>query len=107
MPSHLTALDAIMEAGGFRLPTAEVGSVVILRRQNSSQIGYCIDLKPALKGGEIRSFYLEPEDIVYVPQTGITEVGQWIDQHINNLIPKTGLVVLSQSGNTTVGYDLR
>ena len=64
-------------------------------------------MKPALKGGEVRSFYLEPEDIIYVPQTRITEVGQWIDQHINNLIPKTGLVVLSQSGNTTVGYDLR
>jgi len=107
MPGHLTALDAIMEAGGFRLPTAEVGSVVILRRQESVQIGYCIDLKSALKGGEVHSFYLEPEDIVYVPQTRITEVGQWIDQHINNLIPKTGLVVLSQSGDTTVGYDLR
>jgi protein involved in polysaccharide export with SLBB domain len=107
MPGRMTALDAIMEAGGFRLPTAEVGSVVVVRRQDSVQSGYCIDLKPALKGGEIRPFFLEPEDIVYVPQTRITEVGQWIDQHINNLIPKTGLVVLTQSGDTTVGYDLR
>ena len=107
MPGQLTALDAIMEAGGFRLPSAEVGSVVILRRTDNAQYGYCIDLKPALKGGEIRSFYLEPQDVIYVPQTRITEIGQWIDQHINNLIPKTGFVVLTTTGNSTIGYDLR
>jgi protein involved in polysaccharide export with SLBB domain len=107
MPGQMTALNAIMEAGGFRLPTAEVGSVVILRRRDDTQEGYCVDLKPALKGGEIRPFYLEPEDVVYVPQTRITEIGQWIDQHINNILPKTGLVILNQSGGTTVGYDLR
>ena len=107
MPGTLTALDAIMEAGGFRLPTAEVGSVVILRHRDDVQYGYCIDLKPALRAGEIRPFYLEPEDTIYVPQTRITEIGQWMDQNINNLIPKTGIVVLTQTGNTTVGYDLR
>ncbi len=107
MPGQLTALDAIMEAGGFRLPTAEVGSVVILRRTDNTQYGYCIDLKTALRGGDIRPFYLEPQDVVYVPQTRITEVGQWIDQHINNLIPKTGFVVLTTTGDSTVGYDLR
>ena len=107
MPGQLTALDAIMEAGGFRLPTAEVGSVVILRHKDDTQYGYCIDLKPALKGGELRPFYLEPEDTVYVPQTRITQIDQWMDQHINNLIPRTGMVILSQQGDTTVGYSLR
>jgi len=107
MPGQLTALDAIMEAGGFRLPTAEVGSVVILRRTNDTQYGYCVDLKPALKGAEIRPFYLEPQDIIYVPQTRITEIGQWVDQHINNLLPKTGFVWLYYHDGTTVGYDLR
>jgi polysaccharide export outer membrane protein len=107
MPGTLTALDAIMEAGGFRLPTAEASSVVILRHRDDAQYGYCIDLKPALRGGEIRPFYLEPEDTIYVPQTRITELGQWLDQNINNMIPKTGIVILSAPGGTTVGYDLR
>lgn len=107
MPAQMTALDAIMEAGGFRLPTAEVGSVIVVRRQDDVRVGYCINLKPALKGGQTRPFYLEPEDIVYVPQTQITEIGQWVDQHINNVLPKVGLVVLANSGGTTVGYDLR
>lgn len=107
MPRPMTALDVIMESGGFQLPQAEVGNVLVIRHQNDHRYGYCIDLKPALKGGQIRPFYLEPEDIVYVPQTRITEIGQWVDQHINNLLPKTGLVVLSTSGSTTIGYDLR
>jgi polysaccharide export outer membrane protein len=107
MPGQLTALEAIMEAGGFMLPQAEVGSVVILRQRDDVRCGYCINLKPALKGGQVNPFYLEPQDVVYVPQTPITQIGQWIDQHINNIIPKTGFVVLTTSGNTTVGYDLR
>jgi polysaccharide export outer membrane protein len=107
MPRPMTALDAIMESGGFQLPQAEVGNVIIVRHENDQRYGYCIDLKPALRGGQVRPFYLEPEDIVYVPRTRITEIGQWVDQHINNLLPKTGLVVLSTSGNTTIGYDLR
>ncbi len=107
MPRPMTALDAIMESGGFQLPQAEVGNVIIIRHENDQRYGYCIDLKPALRGGPVRPFYLEPEDVVYVPRTRITEIGQWVDQHINNLLPKTGLVVLSTSGNTTIGYDLR
>jgi protein involved in polysaccharide export with SLBB domain len=107
MPGQLTALDAIMEAGGFQLPQAEVRNVIVIRHQNEHRYGYCIDLKPALKGGQVRPFYLEAQDVVYVPQTRITEIGQWVDQHINNLLPKTGLVVLTSTGETTIGYDLR
>jgi polysaccharide export outer membrane protein len=107
LPGQLTALSAIVEAGGFLLPYAEVGSVVILRRRGEVNYGYCINLKPALKGGEVRPFYLEPEDVVYVPQTQITQVGQWIEQHINNIIPKTGFVWLYTTGKSTFGYDLR
>jgi hypothetical protein len=60
-----------------------------------------------LRGGEIRPFYLEAQDIVYVPQTRITDIGQWVDQYINNLLPRTGFVVLTNTGGTTIGYDLR
>jgi protein involved in polysaccharide export with SLBB domain len=107
MPGQMTVLDAIMEAGGFRLPTAHVENVVILRRQDDVRYGYCVDLRPALRGGEVLPFDLQPEDVVYVPQTRITEIGQWIDQHINRIIPQTGLTVLTTTGDTIIGYDLR
>jgi polysaccharide export outer membrane protein len=107
MPGAMMALDAIMEAGGFRLPQAEVRNVIVIRYRNGHRYGYCLDLKAALRGGEIRPFYLEPQDIVYVPQTTITDIGQWVDQYINNLLPRTGFVVLTNTGDTTIGYDLR
>ena len=49
-------------------------------------------------------FYLEPNDIVYVPETTITKITRWIDQHINQIIP-LGITVGQQRGNTTVGID--
>jgi polysaccharide export outer membrane protein len=107
MPGSMTALDAIMEAGGFRLPQAEFRNVIVIRYQDDHRYGYCLDLKAALRGGEIRPFYLEAQDIVYVPQTRITDIGQWVDQYINNLLPRTGFVVLTNTGGTTIGYDLR
>jgi polysaccharide export outer membrane protein len=107
MPGSMMALDAIMEAGGFRLPQAEVKNVIVIRYRDDHRYGYCLDLKAALRGGEIRPFYLEPQDIVYVPQTRITDIGQWVDQYINNLLPRTGFVVLADTGDTTIGYDLR
>jgi protein involved in polysaccharide export with SLBB domain len=107
MPGPITALEAIMESGGFVLPQAQTDSVVIIRCREDRRYAYCIDLKPALKGAQTRAFYLEPQDVVYVPQTRITEVGQWVDQHINNVLPKTGLVVLTNTGGTTIGYSLR
>ena len=96
-----------MASGGFQLPQAQIGNIVVIRCRNEGRYGYCLDLRSALKGEEVRPFYLEPQDIVYVPQTRITEIGQWVDQHINNLLPKTGFVVLSDTGGTTLGYDLR
>jgi polysaccharide export outer membrane protein len=107
MPGSLTALDAIMEAGGFRLPQAEVKNVIVIRYRDDHRYGYCLDLKAALRGGELRPFYLEPQDIVYVPQTRITDIGQWVDQYINSLLPRTGFVMLTDVGGTTIGYDLR
>ncbi len=102
----------VVEVRSFYTPElnvsqAEVGNVIVTRHENDRRCGYCLDLKPALRGGPIRPFHLEPEDVVYVPRTRITEIGQWVDQHINNLLPKTGLAASSTSGNTTVGYDLR
>lgn len=64
----LTALEAIMEAGGFDNSRADLGDVHILRRENDVQNTYTINLKAVLKGDEKRPFFLKPSDIVYVPE---------------------------------------
>jgi len=87
----MDVLEAIMQAGGFNLREAELRNVVVIRHRNGQRYGFSVNVKPALAGDETQPFYLEPMDIVYVPRTEIAAVNQWIDQHINKIIPDTGL----------------
>ncbi len=87
-PGSLTALEAIGQAGGFNTATANVNSVVIIRNRDGKQYGTVVNLKKALSGQETDPFYLRPGDTVYVPQTRIAELNQWVDQHINRMLPR-------------------
>jgi len=88
MPAETDVLEAIMQAGGFLLPEAEVRNVIVIRYRDGQRYAFSVNLAPALKGGGTQPFYLQPQDIVYVPRTKITKVDQWVDQHINMLIPR-------------------
>ncbi len=68
MERPLTALDAIMEAGGFDPNRAKPGAVTVLRLENGRQQHYDLDLKRALQGKEPTPFYLKPFDIIHVPE---------------------------------------
>jgi protein involved in polysaccharide export with SLBB domain len=103
MPGRMTLLEAIMKAGGFNLQEAEVQNVVVIRHRNRHRYGHSVNLKPTLKGDYTQPFYLEPKDIVYVPRTTIAKVDQWIDQHINKIIPDTGFHFSRVTGNTIIG----
>lgn len=107
MPGPMTLLEAIIQAGGLDLTQAEVRNVIVIRHEGDRRYGYAVDLKPALQGSESRPFYLRPKDIVYVPQTKIARVDQWVDQHINQLVPKVGFTFSRVRGDTVVGYNLR
>jgi protein involved in polysaccharide export with SLBB domain len=104
MPAEIDVLEAIMEVGGFLLPEAEVKSVIVIRHREDQRYAYSINLENALKGETSQPFYLQPQDIVYVPRTKITMLNQWVDQHINKLIPETGFFFSRRSGRTTIGY---
>lgn len=103
LPGTMTVLEAIMKAGGLDLHEAEPANVVVIRHRNGQRHGYSVNVKPALEGKPIEPFYLEPQDIIYVPRTKIAKLNQWIDQHINKLIPDTGLFFRQTNGNTTIG----
>ena len=64
----LTALDAIMEAGGFDHNRAKLTEVAVFRIENGKRVKYRFNLKRALKGEDSSLFYLKPFDIVYVPE---------------------------------------
>ena len=64
----LTALEAVMEAGGFDYSRANLRNVHIIRRENDSSQSYVVNLKAVLNGDDKNDFYLQPNDIVYVPE---------------------------------------
>ncbi|MGA2958620.1 MAG: polysaccharide biosynthesis/export family protein [Thermodesulfobacteriota bacterium] len=105
MPRRITALEAIMMAGGFDYRRAEVSNVVIIRHKDGKRYGCSLDFRDALKGKEFQPFYLEPEDIIYVPRTVISKVNLWIDQYINQIIPRVGFTYSTLLGSgATIGF---
>jgi protein involved in polysaccharide export with SLBB domain len=105
MPGKLTALEAIIQAGGFDMRDAELRNIIVIRHKNGQRYAYSLNMKSLQKEGEIQPFYLEQQDVVYVPQTEIARVDQWVDQHINKLIPRTGFIFLTTEGTNTIGIN--
>lgn len=64
----VTALEAVMEAGGFDPAKANPRAVAILRTENNHTQRITIDLKAVIDGTESDPFYLKPYDIVFVPE---------------------------------------
>lgn len=68
-PDHpITALEAIMEAGGFDTTKADMESVVVVRQLHGGTVNYTLNLKKILDGKSSESFYLKPSDIVFVKE---------------------------------------
>ena len=78
-PGRLTALEAIIQAGGFNVDTAKSNEVSVLRYKDGRRFQYQLNLKRLLEGKGEEPFFLKPFDIVYVPQNTSTVVNRWID----------------------------
>lgn len=88
MAGSLSALEAIMDAGGFNKTSAKLRQVVIIRHNGNTWKGIKVDLSKPLQGKTIAYNELQPRDIIYVPRKNIIEINQWIDQYINKIIPE-------------------
>jgi polysaccharide export outer membrane protein len=65
----ISALEAIMEAGGFDSTKADMRSVVVIRQEKDGRTkNYTLNLKLVLEGKDNVPFYLKPSDIVVVPE---------------------------------------
>ena len=64
----LSALEAIMEAGGFDNAKADMRAVVVTRQEAGQYKNYTLDLKQVLEGKQAEPFYLKSSDIVFVPE---------------------------------------
>ncbi len=94
---RLTALEAIVQAGGFLKRSAKMSNVIVIRQCDGKQYVKTLDLKAELKNPESEPFHLEPFDVVYVPRTVIDRVDQWSDQYINEIVPENIVFTFNKS----------
>jgi polysaccharide biosynthesis/export protein len=83
-----TVLQSISLAGGIK-ETAKTGEVILLRKMEDSKVtAYRINIDQAFSGvSGANDIYLRPNDIVYVPKSGIADVNTWVDMYIRKNIP--------------------
>jgi polysaccharide biosynthesis/export protein len=64
----MTALEAIMEAGGFT-KLANPKQVIVVRKQDGRNQRYVLNMNEALTGSESSPFYVRTYDVIYVRQS--------------------------------------
>jgi O-antigen/teichoic acid export membrane protein/protein involved in polysaccharide export with SLBB domain len=97
----LTVGDAIILAGGA-LDSAELKSVILVRREGQTNQCFRLDVEDAYESGAPLP-RLEPNDVVYVPKSQIAEVNKFVDLYINRIIPRnTGFQALYNVNPQTV-----
>lgn len=87
-PGTITALQAILEAGGAK-SSARLENVVILRNQGTTEpLFMTVDLRGGVTEGVSRNdVALLPSDIVFVPKTKVARLAQFIDVYFKQLVP--------------------
>lgn len=91
-----TAMQAIAQAGGFN-EKASKSSVFIVRVRDDGRM-VALRVTPELDGPEaaylaLNNVPLEPNDIIYVPKTFISEVSTFFEEHINKIFSGFNTVV--------------
>ena len=88
LPSQIGVLQAIITAGGFR-PTAREEGVILIRRTPQNRPAMrLVDVEAMLDRAALeQDVPLQPFDIVFVPRSGIAQVGWFVDQYIRQVLP--------------------
>jgi polysaccharide biosynthesis/export protein len=87
LPAGMTALQAVFQAGGFR-DTAQPSETLVIRKgEDSRPMPMRVDLAKVFEGDSSSGdLTLHPDDIVYVPKSGIAKANQFVNQYIEKLL---------------------
>ena len=98
MQTDMDALQAINAAGGL-MDTARTKEVVVVRRSPDGRpMVRSVNLEALVRGADPQqSVALQPSDAIFVPQSSVVEVDQWVDRYITRIVP------FNQSINYNVG----
>ncbi len=89
----LTLIEAIGEAGGLLKESANPSNVMLVRRvvATNAMRKWELDCHPEY-WGTVPPVFLQPGDIIVVPNTAIDEVNIWVDKYIRQMLPFPYLV---------------
>ncbi len=83
----LSLLQSIVQAGGFA-PGANKEQVLVLRQAPDGKFrAFQHNISKVLQNQE-GEIYLHRRDIVYVPKSQIAQVNEFVDQYINQILPR-------------------
>ncbi len=84
----LTLPEALARAGGFLKNSAWLSNTLLVRWDpvSQKQMAWKIDARPEFWGDK-EAIFLQPYDLIYVPNTPIDRVGIWMDNYIRRMIP--------------------
>jgi len=85
---RMTMLEALAAAEGPRKETAYLAQLLLVRWNASTgqQISWVMDASEEYWTGAV-PLYLQPYDIVFIPNTPIDDVDIWVDNYIRRIIP--------------------
>lgn len=85
---RMTLVEAIGRAGGYVKESAYLGSVVLVRWDPDSQrqLAWTIDARQRWWGKE-KTVFLQPYDLLYIPNTPIDDANIWVQNWIRDMLP--------------------
>jgi len=88
MPGDIDSLQAIIQAGGFKVGAKRTQVVIIRRGANGRAMMRTVDLMNVFRNaGETDLVPLRRFDIVYVPRTRVAEAALFVQQYFRDLSP--------------------
>jgi len=92
LTTGMTALQAVINAGGLRETAKPEAAIVIRKGPENQPVPMRVDLKEALYGkNRGATFQLHPYDIVHVPKTFIARANKFVNQYIEQLLLLRGV----------------
>ncbi len=84
----ISVLEALTLARGYT-PRSNLSEVMVVNRQGEQVITRTYDIKSVLKDKAAAMAYLQPDDLLFIPKTGLAEAGDTIRQ-LSDLILFSG-----------------
>jgi protein involved in polysaccharide export with SLBB domain len=83
----MTPMQALFDRGGFT-DTAQKDSVILIRdgASGNPQIGR-LDVNQAMENAAAEQISLQPNDVLYIPMSGIGRADLWVRQHLREILP--------------------